>query len=619
MKALSAELLDRYCSDLVAQYGSVKKILLMQAPQFVLSNVNRSIALKKGYYAHPPLGLLFLCEALKDRGLEIRLLDFNLLLLKEIVRDESFDPENWIPLLQSTIDEFRPDMVGVSCMFDGAIQFLLKALDFLMEQDRLIVICGGVIPSFEWKSILDEGRSHFVIRGEGEDKLKYLCDHLTGDDRATPSSGGICFKYDAEVVGGDDEPGNARLDFPIIDSYSLIDLEEYARYGSLNPFERMAGGGETAFATIQMSRGCRGHCTFCAIHGIMGKGVRVRSVEDVFAEMEFLVETKGVRHFDWSDDDLLFHRAPFQELLRRIIERKWPITWSTNNGLIAMSVDEKTLGLMNESGCIGFRIGIETGNPEMLRKINKPATLEGVRKMAGLVHAYPRIFVGGNIILGLPGETFHQMMDSFNFSLELGLDWMPVAVCQPVRGASAFSDFQDYFDDQMHLGCDKVVSLMPVRAQSDGHLTHESQVLKGYDVFSLSPETVPDSDQVNEIWFTFNLLINYVFNKNLDSATTANKFVNWVEMAQRAHPPNGYMSLFLALGYEMVGNAERADYYIKCYRTLALDSYWRERFDAFALTNLLTAFPRGEMEILACIKEMRQDASRKSLCSNIAR
>ena len=605
-------LLDSYCSELKARHGTVKKILLLQAPQFVLSNVNRSIALNKGYYAHPPLGLLFLCEALRERGLELRVLDFNLELLKELVRDESFDPEEWLPLLKSALDEFQPDLVGVSCMFDGAIQFLLKALDFLMAQQSFIVMCGGVIPSFEWRSILDEGRAHFVIRGEGEDKLGYLCDRLAEQDLRVPFSQGICFKAGGELVGSDEEPGHAALDRAIIGAYSLINLEEYARYGSLNPFERLSGGNGAPFATIQMSRGCRGHCTFCAIHGIMGKGVRVRSVDDVFDEMEYLIEKRGVRHFDWSDDDLLFHRPAFQELMRRIAARGWPITWSTNNGLIAMSVDEQTLDLMRDSGCIGFRIGIETGNPEMLRKINKPATLEGVKKMARLVQGYPEIFVGGNIILGLPEETFRQMMDSYRLCMELELDWMPVAVCQPVRGASAFSDFQDYFEDQMKIGCKKVASLMPTRAYSDGHLEHTREIMKGYRVFSLDPDAVPDAEQVNEIWFTFNLLVNYVFNKNLDSAATAHKFINWVEMAQRAHPPNGYMSLFLALGYQLAGDAGRSESYLQSAQSLAREEYWRERFDSFGLAKVLEAFPRGGAEVLACLKGLRQEAAEQS-------
>ncbi len=92
-----------------------------------------------------------------------------------------------------------------------------------------------------------------------------------------------------------------------------------------------------------MSRGCRARCRFCSVPDFMGRGVRSRPVDAVFAEMEYLVTQRGVRHFEWLDDDLLFGRREFLSLLERIIRSGWGITWSASNGLIATSLDADSL------------------------------------------------------------------------------------------------------------------------------------------------------------------------------------------------------------------------------------------------------------------------------------
>ena len=160
----------------------------------------------------------------------------------------------------------------------------------------------------------------------------------------------------------------------VSDSYSLVPIADYCRYGSLNPFSRKVDGPPVPFAAVQFARGCRAECTFCAVRDFMGKGVRMRTVGDVIAEMEFLYEQHGVRHFEWLDDDLLFDRREAKELFRQIIAKGWDIHWSANNGLIAASVDDELMELIRDSGCVGFKIGIETGNTEMLRKVKSRAS-----------------------------------------------------------------------------------------------------------------------------------------------------------------------------------------------------------------------------------------------------
>lgn len=586
LAAYAAELRTRY--PLAERKG---RILFVQIPQIILGSFNRDIALRRGYYAFPPTGLQYLYEAIKHRGLEVKILDLNYELLKRVFEDPDFSHENWIEILEAELAAYQPAIVGVSCLFDSGIHPLLESLRCVRRHGDAIAIAGGVISTYEWKRLIAPDLAHFAVRGEGENKLNFLLDHLVPDAAASRPTPGLFFddgKGPAESVGPHDEvviPGN------VIDSHALVPIEDYCRYGSLNPYSRRADN-PIPFAAIQFARGCRAECTFCAVRDFMGRGVRARSIEDVLGEMEYLYTQRGVRHFEWLDDDLLFYRREIKVLLRAIIAKGWDIRWSANNGLIAASIDDELLGLIRDSGCVGFKIGIETGNTEMLRKVKKPGKHSKFMNFSARLRDYPEVFVGGNFIVGLPGETFAQMMDTFRFALEIEIDWAAITVCQIIRGASAFTDAGEYFEDQMRSDGLKIKNFIPSRNSSAGQIAVGEGVLRNLDVFRLAAETLPDEDQVKEIWFTFNLLINYMNNKNLMAGGDPQKFINWVSTAQRAYPNNPYMMLFLGLAERLLGHDEAAESCRERAASFVNSDYWRERFARFHLDGLLADFPK---------------------------
>jgi tRNA A37 methylthiotransferase MiaB len=596
-------LLAGYCRSLEEGREPGNRFLMIQIPQVILDSFNRDIALKRGYYNFPPTGLQYLFEAVKDRDLEIEILDLNFELLKRIHQDPDFHHDQWPEILEEKLAEFRPSMVGVSCLFDAGIAPMLKSLEIIREQTDAIVIAGGVIATYETKNLLTDGGCHFVIAGEGENKLNFLLDHLSGGNKGTMATPGIYFwtrGEEHESVGASDIV-DIRGD--LIDSYQKVPIEEYYKYGSLNPFTRMR---DAPYAPLQFARGCRAMCTFCAVRDFMGKGVRHRPVEDVLAEMTFLVEKRGVHHFEWLDDDPAYYRDEFKQILREITARDWDICWFSNNGVIASTIDEELLQLMCDSNSIGFKVGIESGNPDMLKKVKKPATHDKFRKLSEMLKNFPELFVGGNIIVGLPEEKFFQMMDSFKFMLETDYDWAAVTMCQSIRGATAFSDSGEYFESQMKTKGGNVVNFIPVRDSSKGRINADDSVLRGLDVFRVDPESEPSADQVREVWFAFNVICNYVFNKNLMSGGRADKFIYWVENAQKGYPTNPYMCLFLSLAYILRGDPGKAAELRAQAIEYSQSEYWRERFEAFGLDSIIDADPKNEQQIYDVLNGLQE-------------
>lgn len=597
--------LDAYCAKLLEQLPGNGRLLLVQIPQVIIGSFNREIALKRSCYAFPPTGLQYLYEAIKHRGLDIRILDLNYELLKRVFEDTDFNHLDWPNILEEVLDDFDPGLIGVSCLFDMGIGPMIEVLERIHKRNRAVVVAGGVIATYEWKELLSRKLAHFVVRGEGENKLNFLLDRLTTLDLGSAPTPGIFFD-NGKMQESQGQPDVVMVHGDIIDSYRLVPIETYSRYGSLNPYTRQTDLLGHPFAAIQLSRGCRAECTFCAVRDFMGKGVRGRSIDDVLSEMEFLYVQRGVRHFEWLDDDLLFFRREFKELLRRIIDKRWGIYWSANNGLISSSIDEELMDLMQRSGCIGFKIGIETGNAEMLKKIKKPGRHHKFLEFSKMLKGYPKPFVGGNFIVGLPEETFGQMMDSFRFALEMELDWCAFTVCQIIRGASAFSESGEYFEHQMKTDGSNIANFIPTRESSAGVMKCSQEVARNLVIFDLPALEVPSADQVKEIWFAFNIIVNYVCNKNLTPEGSPRKFIGWVETARRAYPSNPYMLLFLAIAHRLSGNSEACSEALVTARENVRSEYWRDRFHAFFLDELLEEFPDSPESAyarLACLRE----------------
>ena len=599
--------LEAYARDLRTKYSPEGKVLLVQTPQFLFDSFNVDIAKRRGYYAYPPTGLQWLAKSLAGRGLNIDILDLNLELLKRVNSDPDFDYHNWLDILEEWLEAKKPSIVGVTSINIYADAFapsypLTSVLDYLKEKDKYIILAGGPIATNERRNYLTGGYCHFVACGEGENKIQMIFDYLFDIRPFQINVTNIFFKYEGTVVETEGLYDVVTLSGNLIDTYHAVPIEEYNKIGSLNPYSRMAGQ-EKKYSVFQLFRGCRANCQFCGVRDFMGKGTRHFPVQDVLDEMLYLVEKRNVLHFDVIDDDFLKNTGVVKELLHGLaaFRKKYDITWSSNNGLIGASLTDELMGLMCESGCVGFRIGVESGNQEMLRKMKKPATLATLRESAAIMNRFPQAFTGANYIIGILGEeTFGNMLDTYKFALELDLDWASFAVFQfthndPSGSAPVKSDRKTTTD------------FVPSKSSSDRVIGESEGILSGLDIFKIAKDQVPSGEQVKQIWFAFNLLINFVGNKNLKDDGNPGKFTRWLEAVKIPYPQNPYMCLFAGLGRMLTGQRELALAHIRDTKSILAESeYWRQRFAQFDLTGMVDQFPVDAAETRVRLADLRE-------------
>lgn len=599
--------LSQYCASLRKRYVSNNKVLLIQAPQFLFESFSVEIAKNRGYYAYHPAGLQCIAKALSGRGLEIEIFDLNYSLLKHVIHEDSFDFRDWLTLLEKHLEKSQASIVGVSSINVYSDVFapdypLTSIMKLLRSKDRRIIIAGGPIATNEHENYLMKNLCHFVITGEGENKINFLFDYLFKNDSTHPQTEGIYFKYDDKVEQTAGQRDIVMLNGNLVNTYDLIPIEDYHNVGSLNPYSRMAGQ-DRRFATFQLNRGCRANCKFCGVRDFMGKGVRHYPVKDLLDEIRYLVKERGIRHFDVLDDDFLANRTLVIELLKGLVALReaYGITWSSNNGLVASSITEELMALMRDSGCVGFRIGVETGNPEMLVKMRKPATVNSLKRVGAILNKFPEVFTGGNYIIGLLGEeTFGEMLETLNFSRELNLNWASFAVFQFTSKATVQSE-------NLKTDGRAATDFVPSKGSSNREIIEEKGIVSGPEVFKLPEDTIPSPKQLRQIWFSFNLLGNYINNKNLKPNGRPEKFTSWLEAVKVAYPNNPYMSLFAGLGHVLSGNRPASRKHYHNTKTILKESqYWNYRFSQFGFNDLVADFPETPDEVYKALSSLRK-------------
>lgn len=163
--------------------------------------------------------------------------------------------------------------------------------------------------------------------------------------------------------------------------------------------------GAYTFGSIQTTRGCPLHCSFCSVTSFNGARFRLRPVEQVIDEFRRIPEKLVLI----VDDNLIGtgadHLARAKDLFRAMIRADLKKEW-VGQATINVSRDEELLALAAESGCRGFFIGFESPRPAGLKEVCgkvKRGSLDDARLAVGRIQAHG-IMVAGSFIIGFDDD-----------------------------------------------------------------------------------------------------------------------------------------------------------------------------------------------------------------------
>jgi magnesium-protoporphyrin IX monomethyl ester (oxidative) cyclase len=378
-----------------------------------------------------PLGIASLAAYIKDK-VEVRCLDCALEGYRHIekaggslIRFGLAERE-----IIRRIAEAKPDLVGFSCLFSSQFPAIRSLAEKVKRLDAgIITVAGGTHPSFRARSCLESTQLDYIVRGEGELGFSRLIDALKsgGDVSKIP---GLAFRADGQVRVNENPEyldDLATLPFP---ARELFKVEEYFKINV--PMQLLSHSPRNL--AVATSRGCPFRCAFCSSTVHWGNCQRARPAESVLRELEQLKEKYRVEEIKFEDDNLTSDKERARQLFQGMIDRKLDLMWNTPNGISVWSLDPGMLELMKQSGCYEITVAVESGDPWVLKElINKPVNLEKTREMVRVIKELG-IGTNGYFIIGFPGETRAQIMNTLNYARSLDLDRCYIFIYTPLPG-----------------------------------------------------------------------------------------------------------------------------------------------------------------------------------------
>jgi radical SAM PhpK family P-methyltransferase len=169
----------------------------------------------------------------------------------------------------------------------------------------------------------------------------------------------------------------------------------------------------TAFTPInymRTARSCPFSCEFCNYPAMAGSHTYV-SVEVIEQELRVMKQA-GVRDVIFIDDTFNVPFPRFKDICRMMIRNCFGFRWVSF--FRCSSCDEEALDLMQESGCLGVYLGIESGDPGILRNMHKFARIDRYCESIGKL-TERGILSLASMIVGFPGETAESVQNSIDF------------------------------------------------------------------------------------------------------------------------------------------------------------------------------------------------------------
>ena len=169
---------------------------------------------------------------------------------------------------------------------------------------------------------------------------------------------------------------------------------------------------------IRTSIGCPYRCRFCDFFRLFPK-IFMRSKESLLLELQTLRKQAGGKSkiIHVTDDNVFINEKRVEDVCEAFIEAK--ISWM--GFMRASTINPVNIDLVKRSGLIGSLVGVESGDPAQLKRMNKNQTLEETKQGIELLD-HNGITVLMTFVVGFPGETAATIENTVNFinSLSIG-------------------------------------------------------------------------------------------------------------------------------------------------------------------------------------------------------
>lgn len=385
--ALEAALMQRHSSVRGKQVA--EEVLLVNTPSSLVPYPRDDYLT---YDHNMPLGLVCVASYLKERGYSVSILDSyaeNLGVFATVARIFS----------RATL----PRVVGFNSSSPNIhIVHKIAACVKRLRAD-IAVVCGGPHASLATEHTLSTGDIDYAIVGEGEIPCYNLVRSLF-DEQSSPAIDipGVFSRRSDKLSGRTNSTFIDLAKMPV----PCLDLLPLDRYFAIK--RRIY---------IHTSRGCAFRCIYCSVPECWGRSVRQIPGETIRLQINELLTRYEPDEIQIVDDNFSHENGRYIRAFCEMNAKEgWPVKWKCQ--VRADLLDKATIEMMSRTGCFEVDLGVESGNPEIQKYIRKNLDLAKTLDTISLINKLG-IFTKAFFMLGFPEETYAQLTDTINYSVEL--------------------------------------------------------------------------------------------------------------------------------------------------------------------------------------------------------
>ena len=368
------------------------KICLINVPNTYELVGNDPVIIKDQQGVYPPLGILYTSSYINQRGQHhVDVIDSQ---AEELDHAQTAE----------RVAQLKPDLVGLTAMTFTLVDCKLVIQEIRKKLPGVPIVVGGPHTAIYPQETLNPKSlgADYVIVGEGEITLNDLASDLEMGKPKDRIYRQINFIQNLDEL-------------PFAD-YDAVDINNY--YSVLAE--------ETPSGTLFSSRGCPFSCAYCD-RPALGKGFRPQSALRVVAEMESM-EKRGFKEIFFYDDTFSVSMKRVMEVCTEYKKRNLSIKWDIRTRVNV--VNEDLLKAMKAAGCERIHFGVESGNPRVVKEMNKGTSIKQVEQAFDLCHKIG-IKTLAYFMMGNPTETLDDVKDTLALSQRIKPDFMQMTILSP--------------------------------------------------------------------------------------------------------------------------------------------------------------------------------------------
>jgi len=376
----------------------------------------------------PPLWPALLAGYLRQKGFSVDVLDAEAEELtpeQTAVRIKEMNPLIAAVCVSGTNPSASTmSMAGVSSIFSCLVEYAPHVKKLIM----------GLHPSALPQRTLLEENVDFVCQGEGFFTIALLIAILKegGKEFIVP---GLYYLQDDNICAGPTPVVYENIDELPRPAWDLLPMERY-RAHNWHCFDSIEN--RMPYGVIYTSLGCPFRCSFCCINALFGRsGIRYRSPENVIKEIDWLVETYGIRNIKILDEMFALNNEHVSNLCDLIVEHGHNLNiWAYAR---VNTVNQIMLAKMKKAGINWLAYGFESGNQRILSDVSKGINRDKILDIVGMTYK-EGLYICANFIFGLPEDDFDSMQDTLNLAMEINGEWANLYSAMAYPGSKLYEE-----------------------------------------------------------------------------------------------------------------------------------------------------------------------------------